>query len=43
MRNLILSKEQWFKFSRTIDTNKHQIYGLVYSMGYYYCRVMFVG
>ena len=42
MRNLTLTKDQWRRFSANL-TNKHRIYSLIYSMGYYTCRVMFVG
>lgn len=42
MHNLILSKDQWKRFSVGL-TSKHRIYALSYSMGFYTCRVKFVG
>lgn len=42
MHNLTLNKEQWRRFSAVL-TKEHRIYSLKYSMGYYTCRVMFIG
>ena len=42
MRNLTLSRDQWKRFYAGL-TLKHRIYSLSYSMGYYTCRVKYIG
>lgn len=42
MHTLTLSKDQWKRFSAGL-TSKHRIYSFSYSMGYYTCRLKFVG
>lgn len=42
MHTLTLNKEQWKRFSAGL-TKHHRIYSLMYSMGYYTCKVLYIG